>query len=81
MIETKKGAKDIIENKGLRQITDNSEIEKWVDEVIKNNPKEVEKYKQGNEKILGFFVGEIMKLSRGKANPKAVNEILKQRLK
>ncbi|MGC8770663.1 MAG: Asp-tRNA(Asn)/Glu-tRNA(Gln) amidotransferase subunit GatB [Brevinematia bacterium] len=81
MIENRKTAREIIESKGLKQITDNSEIEKWVDEVIANNPKEVEKFKQGNEKILGFFVGEIMKLSKGKANPKAVNEILRQKLK
>jgi len=66
--------------KGLKQITDSSEIERWVNEVIDKNPKEVEKYRQGNEKILGFFVGEVMKLSKGKANPKLVNEILRKKL-
>lgn len=80
MIATKKKAEQIIEEKGLRQITEQTEIEKWIVEVIQNNPKEVEKYKQGNEKILGFFVGQIMKLSKGKANPQIVNEILKKKL-
>ncbi len=80
MVESKKSAKEIVELKNLKQVTDNSEIEKWVMEVIQNNPKEVEKYKQGNEKLLGFFVGEVMKLSKGKANPKAVNEILREKL-
>ncbi len=80
MVETKKSPDVIIESKGLRQITDNSEIERWVDEVISKNPKEVEKYKQGNEKLIGFFVGEVMKLSKGKANPKIVNEFLKKKL-
>jgi aspartyl-tRNA(Asn)/glutamyl-tRNA(Gln) amidotransferase subunit B len=80
MINTGKCAREIIELKGLKQITDSSEIERWVNEVIDKNPKEVEKYRQGNEKILGFFVGEVMKLSKGKANPKLVNEILRKKL-
>ncbi|MGC8765753.1 MAG: Asp-tRNA(Asn)/Glu-tRNA(Gln) amidotransferase subunit GatB [Brevinematia bacterium] len=80
MVETKKTAKEIIESKGLKQVTDNSEIEKWIEEVIAKNPKEVEKYKQGNEKLIGFFVGEVMRLSKGKANPKLVNEILRKKL-
>ena len=80
MINTRKCAREIIELKGLKQITDSSEIERWVNEVIDKNPKEVEKYRQGNEKILGFFVGEVMKLSKGKANPKLVNEILRKKL-
>ncbi len=75
------GADEIIEAKGLKQITDSSEIEKIVDAVIAANPAQVEQYQAGKDKLLGFFVGEVMKESGGKANPGRVNEVLKARLK
>jgi len=70
----------IIEAKGLVQITDTSAIEGIVDEVIAANPKEVEGYRAGKTALIGFFVGQVMKSSGGKANPKAVNEILRKKL-
>ncbi|MDI6744869.1 MAG: Asp-tRNA(Asn)/Glu-tRNA(Gln) amidotransferase subunit GatB [Thermodesulfovibrionales bacterium] len=71
---------EIIKEKGLAQISDSSEIEKAVDEVIAKNPKEVERFRAGDEKLLDFFVGQIMKLTKGKANPQIVNEIVKKKL-
>jgi aspartyl-tRNA(Asn)/glutamyl-tRNA(Gln) amidotransferase subunit B len=72
---------EIIEKKGLKQITDSSEIEKIVDEVIQNNPSQVADYRGGKDKLMAFFVGQVMKLSRGKANPEQVNELLLKKLK
>jgi aspartyl-tRNA(Asn)/glutamyl-tRNA(Gln) amidotransferase subunit B len=73
-------ADSIIEAKGLKQVTDTGAIEALVDEVIANNPAQVEQYKGGKEQLLGFFVGQIMKASKGKANPAQVNEMLKSKL-
>ena len=73
-------ADTVIENKGLKQITDTAAIEKIVSEVVSANPKQVEQYRGGQEKLLGFFVGQVMKATRGKANPAEVNRILKQLL-
>ncbi len=73
-------ADTIIETKGLKQVTDTGAIEKIVDEVLANNQAQVEQYKNGNEKVLGFFVGQIMKASQGKANPGQVNQMLKAKL-
>jgi len=70
----------IIDSKGLKQITDTGEIEKIIEEVISNNSAQVDQYRSGNEKILGFFVGQIMKATNGKANPKQVNDILRKKL-
>ncbi len=75
------GADEIIEAKGLRQITDSSAIEKIVDAVIAANPDQVEQYRGGKDKVLGFFVGQVMKETGGKANPGQVNEVLKGRLR
>ena len=72
---------EIIETKGLKQITDSSEIEALVDQVITDNPGQVEQYKSGKNKVFGFFVGQVMKLSKGKANPQQVNQLLKDKLK
>jgi len=80
MYKTGKDAETIVKEKGLVQISDESAIEKAVDEVISKNLKEVERYKAGDEKLLGFFVGQIMKLTKGKANPQVVNEIVKKKL-
>ena len=73
-------ADEIIEAKGLRQITDSSAIEAIVDKVIEANPGQVAEYKAGKDKLIGFFVGQVMKETGGKANPGQVNQILKQKL-
>jgi len=73
-------ADTVIEKKGLKQITDSGAIEKMVREVLDKNPKQVEQYRGGQEKLLGFFVGQVMKATQGKANPGEVNKILKQLL-
>lgn len=71
----------IVKVKGWTQILDHSEIEKAIEKVVQANPKLVEEYRQGKEKLFGFFVGEVMKETRGKANPKLLNEMLKEKLK
>lgn len=73
-------ADDIIESKGLKQVTDMGAIEVIIDEIIANNTPQVEQFKSGNEKILGFFVGQAMKVSQGKANPKLLNQLLREKL-
>jgi aspartyl-tRNA(Asn)/glutamyl-tRNA(Gln) amidotransferase subunit B len=73
-------ADDIIEAKGLKQITDSSAIEAIVDKVIEANPSQVSEYKAGKDKLIGYFVGQVMKETGGKANPGQVNQILKQKL-
>jgi aspartyl-tRNA(Asn)/glutamyl-tRNA(Gln) amidotransferase subunit B len=80
MYRTGKDAGTIVKEKGLVQISDSSEIEKLVDEVIAKHPGEVERFKGGDEKLLGFLVGQVMKASKGKANPKMLNELLKKKL-
>jgi len=74
-------ADEIIEAQGLRQITDRSAIESVVDQVIANNPGQVAEYKAGKDKLIGFFVGQVMQETGGKANPGQVNAILKDKLK
>ncbi|MDZ7290083.1 MAG: Asp-tRNA(Asn)/Glu-tRNA(Gln) amidotransferase subunit GatB [candidate division KSB1 bacterium] len=81
MVAAGRSAKDIVTEKGLVQVSDIGVIEKAVDEVIAANPKEVERYRNGEEKLFGFLVGQVMKHTRGKANPKMVNEILQKRLR
>ncbi|HGG58640.1 MAG TPA: Asp-tRNA(Asn)/Glu-tRNA(Gln) amidotransferase subunit GatB [Gammaproteobacteria bacterium] len=73
-------ADEIIDKRGLKQISDSSALEKMVDEVIAANPAQVEEYRGGKEKLLGFFVGQVMKLSKGQANPGEVSKIMKQKL-
>jgi aspartyl-tRNA(Asn)/glutamyl-tRNA(Gln) amidotransferase subunit B len=80
MARTGKPAKQIVEAKGLIQITDTDALEDVVLKIISNHPTEVDAYKNGKTKLLGFFVGQIMKATRGQANPKLVNEILKEKL-
>ncbi len=80
MCESGKGASEIIDEKGLSQISDENEIESLVDSVLNSNPENVKKYKNGKDKLFGFFVGEAMKLSKGKANPKIVNDLIKKKL-
>jgi aspartyl-tRNA(Asn)/glutamyl-tRNA(Gln) amidotransferase subunit B len=73
-------ARAIIEREGLKQISDTGALSKIVDEVLAANPKQVEQYKGGKTTVMGFFVGQVMKASRGQANPAAVSELLKERL-
>ena len=80
MYKTGKNADTIVKEKGLVQVSDESEIEKAVDEALAKNPGEVERFRAGEEKLIGFFVGQIMKATKGKANPKIVNELLKKKL-
>jgi aspartyl-tRNA(Asn)/glutamyl-tRNA(Gln) amidotransferase subunit B len=77
---TGKDAEVVVREKGLVQITDSGAIEKAVDDIIAGNPKEVERYKAGEEKLIGFLVGQVMKKTKGKANPQMVNELLKKKL-
>jgi aspartyl-tRNA(Asn)/glutamyl-tRNA(Gln) amidotransferase subunit B len=81
MFDTGKSALGIIKEKGMKQITDTGEIERVIQEVLDANPKVVEDYKGGKEKAFGFLVGQVMAHTQGQANPKAVNEVLKNRLK
>jgi aspartyl-tRNA(Asn)/glutamyl-tRNA(Gln) amidotransferase subunit B len=80
MYETGQSPEEIIEREGLRQISDASALEKIVDEVIANSPKQVEQYKSGKTAVLGYLVGQVMKASKGQANPAVVNELLKTKL-
>ena len=81
MAQSGDGPKKIIESKGLKQQSDPKELEKIIKGILEKNQNNVEKYKSGKEKLFGFFVGEVMKVSKGKANPQLVNEILKKILK
>ena len=81
MKETGEDPKKIIESKGLQQKSDPKELEKIIDKIILDNKDKVTQYKSGKDKLFGFFVGQAMKVSGGKANPQLVNEILKQKLK
>ena len=70
----------IIEQKGLKQISDSSAIESIIQEVLDNSPKQIEQYRGGQQKVFGYFVGQVMKATQGKANPKQVNELLRKKL-
>jgi aspartyl-tRNA(Asn)/glutamyl-tRNA(Gln) amidotransferase subunit B len=76
-----KGADAIIESRGLRQITDSSAIERAIEAVMAANPAQLADYRAGKEKLFGFFVGQVMKATQGKANPAQLNELLRQKLK
>ncbi len=80
MFETGKAAGDIVEEKGLKQVSDTGAIEGIIDEVLAENADKVEQYKGGKDKLFGFFVGQTMKKSQGKANPGMVNELLRKKL-
>jgi aspartyl-tRNA(Asn)/glutamyl-tRNA(Gln) amidotransferase subunit B len=80
MFATGDTPRDIMEREGLKAMSDSGAVEKIVDEIIANNPKQVEQYRSGKTTVLAFFVGQVMKATRGQANPQAVGEILKNRL-
>ena len=71
----------IIESKGLQQKSDPKELEKIIEKILTDNKDKVEQYKSGKDKLFGFFVGQVMKISGGKANPQLANQILKDKLK
>ena len=81
MIDDSAAVDEIIEQKGLKQVTDSGEIGMLVDEVITNNPDQVQQFKDGKEAVLGYLVGQVMKISQGKANPGKVNELLREKIK
>lgn len=78
--DAENNADSIIEAKGLKQVTDSSAIEKIIDEVFTANPTQLEQYRSGKDKLFGFFIGQVMKASRGKANPQQLNELLRKKL-
>lgn len=81
MIEDTNSVDDIIDKQGLKQVTDTSELEKLIDEVITNNPDQVQQFREGKEQVFGFLVGQAMRISKGKANPAQVNSLLRDALK
>jgi aspartyl-tRNA(Asn)/glutamyl-tRNA(Gln) amidotransferase subunit B len=80
MMETGRTPDEIVEEKGLKQIADEGELSKIVDKVIADNPKSVEDYRAGKKKAIGYLVGQVMKETRGKANPQLVNKLLREKL-
>jgi aspartyl-tRNA(Asn)/glutamyl-tRNA(Gln) amidotransferase subunit B len=80
MRESGRDAESVVKEKGLTQVSDAGAIESAVREVLAANAKQVAQYKGGNEKLLGFFVGQVMKATKGSANPALVNDLLKQLL-
>jgi len=80
MLQDDKDPNIIVEEKNLIQITDTSEIESAIDDVLNSNPNQVEEFKSGKEKVIGFLVGQVMQRTKGKANPKMVNEIMRKKL-
>ena len=81
MADGDKNPIDIVKEKDLKQQSDPKELEKLIEKVINENQDKVKEYKSGKEKLFGFFVGQAMKVSGGKANPQLVNELLKKKLK
>ena len=81
MFASGQSAAAVVEEKGLVQVSDTGEIDEVIDEVIAASPRQLEQYRAGKETLFGFFVGQVMKASKGKANPKVVNERLKEKLK
>jgi aspartyl-tRNA(Asn)/glutamyl-tRNA(Gln) amidotransferase subunit B len=81
MFETGKAPEDIVKEKGLIQISDEGELERIVMETLDNNPQSIEDYKNGKDRAIGFLVGQIMKATKGKANPQLVNKLLTEKIK
>ena len=81
MVKNNEDPEKIVNEKGMKQQSDPEELKKIIDTILKNNEDKVEQYKAGKEKLFGFFVGEVMKNTQGKGNPKLINDILKQQLK
>ena len=80
MWESGQSAADIVEQKGLKQISDEGAIAAIVDRLVADNPEQAEQFRAGNEKVIGWFVGQVMKATQGKANPGVVNQLLREKL-
>ena len=80
MAETGKSAKSIVEERGLKQVSDSGELEKILDDIIAGSEEQVVQFKNGNEKIIGWFVGQVMQKTKGQANPTVVNDLLRKKL-
>jgi len=80
MLKTQEHPKTIVEKKGLVQISDTGSIEKEIEAILAKFPNEISRFKNGESKLMGFFVGETMKIMREKGNPKVINEILAKKL-
>ena len=80
MYQERKEPLEIVKEKNLFQIKDESELEKVVDDVVSKHASELQQFFNGKEKVFGFFVGQVMKITQGKANPKSVNVILRKKL-
>ena len=81
MWSSRKDPTQIVEEKGLKQVSDLTALESAIDEVIAAGSTQVAQFKSGNEKVIGWFVGQVMQATKGQANPKMVNEILREKLK
>ena len=80
MLESGKSPEAIVDEKGLKQVSDTGEIEAMIDEILAANTDKVEEYRSGKDKLFGFFVGQVMKKTQGKANPQVVNQLLRPKL-
>ena len=80
MLETGKAAAAIVEEKGLKQVSDSGELQAVLEKIFADNPGEVEAYRGGKKKLMGFFVGQVMKATKGQANPQTVNELVNKLL-
>jgi aspartyl-tRNA(Asn)/glutamyl-tRNA(Gln) amidotransferase subunit B len=81
LLKTGESAQKLVEQSGLKQITDTGELQKIIQEVLNANPRQLEQYRSGKTALKGYFVGEVMKLTRGKASPQAVNQLLDKLLR
>jgi aspartyl-tRNA(Asn)/glutamyl-tRNA(Gln) amidotransferase subunit B len=81
MLDSDQSPDQLVSDQGLEQVSDLSSINATIDQVLEANPKQVEQFRSGNEKVFGFLVGQAMKATQGKANPQKVNEILREKLK
>ena len=79
-LESEFSALEFVNKKGIKQVSDKTEIVNLINSVLQENPQMVNEYRNGKEKLFGFFVGQVMKVSKGKANPQIVNQILKDLL-
>jgi aspartyl-tRNA(Asn)/glutamyl-tRNA(Gln) amidotransferase subunit B len=81
MYQTGRDPETIVKEKGLEVVSDTSQLTSIIDEILNDNPGQVAEYQAGRDKLLGYFVGQVMKKTKGQADPKAVNELLKEKLK
>ena len=80
MLEEKKAAEELAKEMNLVQVSDTGFIEPIIEDVIESNPEEVQRYREGKKALIGFFIGQVMKESKGKANPKLVRELISKKL-